>query len=58
MAPLSIGYQNALPTLWHVFVHSVLTFINLPEMIQLIVQSLHGDYYFSVGHTEIKTSAF
>ena len=41
MALLSIDYHNAFPTLSPVFMHSVLTFINLPEMfIQLILQSL------------------
>ena len=45
MALLSINYQNAFPTLSHVFIHSVLAFINLPEpVIQLIMQSLQGDY--------------
>ena len=56
MALLSIDYQNAFRTLSHVFIHSVLAFINLPEpVIQLITQSLKGDYYFCVGHTVIKT---
>ena len=57
MALLIMDYQNAFPTLSHVFTHSVFAFMNLSEpIIQLIMQSLKGDYYFCVSHTVIKTS--